>query len=90
MDGKGNATPPAGAWSERCLNYISHSALEAQGCLCLRHFLGVKVQGVGWRVSYWRVGSDQKVEQGLWSCRQLWLGLEPLIYFFPAPTSSKV
>lgn len=35
VEGKGNAAPLLGAGSRRCLNYISHSALEAQGCLCL-------------------------------------------------------
>lgn len=35
MEGKGNAAPLPGAQSRRCLNYISHSALGAQGSLCL-------------------------------------------------------
>lgn len=38
MDGKGNCYP------KRCLNYISHSALEAQGCLCLNAFWELKLR----------------------------------------------
>lgn len=90
MGGKGNASPPAGAWSKRCLNYISHSALEARGCLCLDTFEKLKFKE--WVGGYLTEGWEviRKWSKDCGAGRQLWLGLEPLAYFFPAPTSSKV
>lgn len=68
MDGKGNAAPLPGAWSRRCLNYISHSAPEAQGCLCLAldTLWELQFKETGRRVSYWRVGSDQCAATNGW------------------------